>query len=174
MSTAAGSNHQVCGVEVQYQVPMASADPGSVFYPLTGYRAYDSRSEMDPTADGPIAAGDSRIVPVKDGRDVDTGAINLPNAIPSTATAVTYTVTIDGPAQAGWLFVGPGDTAEVTGSSVNWGNNTSGAIANSGTVKLDTNRQIKIFAGGPAGSSTQFIIDITGYYAPATHPNMGN
>jgi hypothetical protein len=59
-------------------------------------------------------------------------------------------------------------------SSNNWDSNTSGAIANSGTVKLDTNRQIKVFAGGPTGSSTKFIIEITGYYAPATHPDMGN
>jgi hypothetical protein len=41
-------------------------------------------------------------------------------------------------------------------------------------VALDAgNRQLKVFAGGP-GSTSQFIIDITGYYAPTQHPNMGN
>jgi hypothetical protein len=170
---SAGVDNQVCGVEVQYQVPVSSADTGSVFNPLTGYRAYDSRSEMAPIADGPITTGDSRIIPVKDGRDIETGAINLPNAIPTTATAVTYTVTAADPTSSGFLFVGPGNATEITASSVNWDNNTSGAIANSGTVQLDTNRQIKVFAGGP-GSSTQFIIDITGYYAPTQHPNMAN
>ena len=35
-------------------------------------------------------------------------------------------------------------------------------LANGLVVKLDTNRQIKVFCGG--GGSTDFIVDINGYY----------
>jgi hypothetical protein len=40
-------------------------------------------------------------------------------------------------------------------------------------VTLDASGRIKVFGGSP-GSSTDFIIDVTGYYAPADYPNMGN
>jgi len=151
-----------------------SANPGSVFHPLDGYRAYDSRLEMAPVADGPLGAGPGRVIPVKDGRDVSTGLINLPDAIPATATAVAYTVTVAGPTSSGFLFVAPGDARGVTGSSINWDSNTNGALANSGIAKLDAEREVIVFADGSAGATTQFIIDITGYYAPAEFPNQGN
>jgi hypothetical protein len=47
------------------------------------------------------------------------------------------------------------------GSSINWF--TSGlSLANGLVVTLDTNRQIKVFCGG--GGSTDFLIDVLGYY----------
>ncbi len=173
LRNSAAANHKLCGVEVEYQVPIASPE-GSVFHPLPGYRAYDSRFEMAPVADGPLAAGPGRVIPVKDGRNVDTGVINLPNAIPATATAIAFTVTAASPSGSGFLFVGPGNVARITASSLNWDGNTSGAIANSGIVQLDAARQVKVFAGGGAGARTDFIIDVTGYYGPPVHPNMGN
>jgi hypothetical protein len=173
MTNAAGPNHRLCGVEVDYQVP-ATANPGSVFHPLTGYRAYDSRLEMAPVADGPLGDGPGRVIPVKDGRDVSTGAINLPDAIPASATAVAYTVTAAGPSGAGFLFVGPGDATEITASNLNWASSAVLAIANSGIVQLDAEREVVVFAGGAPGVMTNFIIDITGYYAPIEFPNMGN
>ncbi len=173
MANSAGANQQLCGIEVEYQVPV-SANPGSVFHPLTGYRAYDSRFEMAPVADGPLGAGPGRVIPVKDGRNVGSGVINLPNAIPATATAVAYTLTVAGPTGSGYLFIAPGDAGGVTASSINWDTNTNGALANSGVVKLDAEQEVIVFADGSAGAATHFIIDITGYYAPAAHPNMGN
>ena len=62
----------------------------------------------------------------------------------------------------GFLSVNPGDAAAAGGSSINWF--TSGlSLANGLVVKLDANRQIKVFGGG--GGSTDFIVDILGYYA---------
>ncbi len=173
LNRLSATNHKLCGVEVQYQVPTVS-DVGTVFHPLAGYRAYDSRLEMAPVADGPLGAGPGRVIPVKDGRNVVTGVINAPNAIPSDATAVAYTVTAADPTGSGFLFVGPGNAVAITASSLNWDINTSGAIANSGIVKLGDSRDVKVFADGSAGASTDFIIDITGYYAAPANPNMGN
>lgn len=173
MSNAAGANHRLCGVEVDYQVPV-TANPGSVFHPLGGYRAYDSRLDMTPIDDGPLSEGPGRVVPVKDGRDVSTGVIDLPDAIPASATAVAYTATAAAPTGAGFLFVAPGDATEITASNLNWAGSSIGAIANSGIVQLDADREIIVFAGGVPGVSTHFIIDITGYFAPADYPNMGN
>ncbi|MGI9644396.1 MAG: hypothetical protein ACR2O6_03700 [Ilumatobacteraceae bacterium] len=173
MDNSAGSNQRLCGVEVEYQVPVTD-EPGTVFHPLAGYRAYDSRFEMAPVDDGPLGAGPGRVIPVKDGRNVGTGVIDLPDAIPSTATAVAYTLTVAGPTSSGFLFIAPGDAGSITASSINWDSNTSGALANSGIVQLDGEREVIVFADGNPGASTQFIIDITGYYAPAEFPNMAN
>ncbi len=173
LDNGAGNGHRLCGVEVLYQVPVASA-AGTMFNPVAPYRAYDSRKEMEPVADGPLGAGPARLIPVGHGRDVGTGVIDQLNAIPAHATAVAYTVTADGSTGSGFLFVGPGDATSIDASSLNWDENTIGAIANSGIVPLSGDRQVAVFAGGSTGAMTDFIIDITGYYAAAVYPNMGN
>ena len=58
----------------------------------------------------------------------------------------------------------PGDAASATTSTINW-DAPGKTLANGGTVKLDANRQVKVFCSDPAAiSSTEFILDITGYY----------
>ncbi len=173
MDNAADMNQQLCGIEIEYQVPTAE-NPGSVLHPVTPYRAYDSRKEMAPTDDGPLASGPGRVVPVKDGRDVNSGVINAPDVIPAEATAVAFTITAVGTANEGFLSIAPGDAAALTSSILNWTSDNNGAIASSGVVKLDSNRQVKVFADGFPGAESGFLIDITGYYAPPTYPNMGN
>ena len=42
LQNAAGSAHALCGIEVFYKVPVA-ANPGVVFFPITPFRAFDSR-----------------------------------------------------------------------------------------------------------------------------------
>ena len=60
---------------------------------------------------------------------------------------------------ARFLAVTPGDAATFKASTINWA--SSGLLlANAGIVKLDGNRQVKVFCGG---GSTDFIIDITGF-----------
>ncbi len=173
LRNSSAANHRLCGVEIEYQAPVSSPQ-GSVFHPVTPYRAYDARLEMAPIDDGPLAAGPGRLILVKDGRDINTGAINQVDAIPATATAIAFTVTVASPTGSGFLFVGPGGATAITASTINWGPNTLGAIANSSIVELDGARQIRVFAGGSPGAATHFIIDVTGYYAPPDLPNMGN
>ena len=87
---------------------------------------------------------------------------------------MSYTVTAAGPTGAGFLFVGPGDATDITASNLNWASGDIGAIANSGIVQLDGDREVIVFVGGAPGVMTNFIIDITGYFVPIDFPNMGN
>ena len=83
------------------------------------------------------------------------------NIVPATAHAIAYNLTIADTVGSGFLSVNPGDATAPGGSSINWFQSGM-ALANGLVVKLDNNRQIKVFGGG--GGSTDFIIDVLGYY----------
>lgn len=139
---------------------LAGPDTAGAFHAVDPFRAYDSRRAVP--APGRLAAGANRVVSIKDARNVATGAVIGANIVPARARAVTYNVTATGTLAAGFLAVAPGDAATSTTAAVNW--STSGqTIGNAGVVKLDASRQIKVFCGG-ATASTDFVIDITGYY----------
>ncbi len=126
---------------------------------ITPYRAYDSRRPAP--SPGLMTPGTDRVVSVADSRDGTTGAVITADAIPAEATAVTYNLTVVNTVGRGFLAVTEGDAAGTAASTINW----SGAgqvVANGSTVKLDANRQVKVFNG--SGGSANFIIDITGYY----------
>lgn len=135
---------------------LAGASTGGAFHPITPVRTFDSRL----TGGGPFGPGSDRIISIKDARSVDTGEITAGDVVPAGATAITYNLTVAGTVDAGWLFIAPGDATTVTSSSINW-SSTGSLLANAGVVKLDADRQVKIFCGPAA---THAIIDITGYY----------
>ncbi len=141
---------------------LSGALTAGALVPLTPVRVYDSRKNNAPTPNGPISTGQQRVIPVKDGRDVDTNAVTEVDIVPAGATAIVYNLTIVDMVGGGFLSVAPGDTASLGASTINWGPSTDGALANSSTVKLDGNRQLKVFGGG---GSTDFIIDVLGYHA---------
>lgn len=127
---------------------LAVISAGTVFVPISPYRVYDSRTD---TQRGALVSGSQRTVP--------TSA-----AVPSGASAVAYNLTIAETTNAGFLSVAPGDVTQAPATStINWFG--SGQIlANGFTVGVDSSRNMAVFAGG--GGSTQFLIDITGYFAP--------
>ena len=139
---------------------LAAASAAGAFTAINPVRVFDSRNAAFPTP-GTFAASSSRVISVKDGRDGETGAVTLANAVPSGATAVAFNITAAATTARSFLSVAPGDAASTDASTLNW----SGAgvsIANASIVKLDDSRQIKIFAG--PGGSFEVILDITGYY----------
>ncbi len=166
---AAGVNHTLCGVEIQYQVPTRAGGDGATFYPIDPIRAYDGRIPSY-TNSGILAPNTSKLISVEDGHD-DAGVVTFEDVVPPGATAVTYNATIAGPTGPNFIAVTPGDATGFTASAVNFDGTTD--VANAGTVTLDADRQVRIWAGDQAGSMF-VIIDITGYYLPANHPNMGN
>ncbi len=169
LQNTALTNHVLCGVEVAYQVPISTADPGTVFHPITPVRAYDSRLTAYPV-NGPIANNTSRVVDISSGHDLATGAVTVANAVPAGATAITFNLTTAESTTSGFVAITPGDAATFATSSLNL-NGTP--LANGGTVAIAGDRTVKVFVGG--GGSTQVIIDVTGYYtAPVAAPNMGN
>jgi hypothetical protein len=140
---------------------LAGPSTSGAFHAITPARTYDSRRPA-PTP-GRISTGESRVVSVADARNLSDGSVITAGIVPAGATAVAYNVTVEATASVGFLSVNPGDVASFGASSINWSSSNL-TLGNAGIVKLDGSRQIKVFAGGPVGSSTEFIIDITGYY----------
>jgi hypothetical protein len=133
--------------------------PGLLFHPLTPFRAYDSRWAG---AGGPILANTSRTVSVKDAHDTNTGAVTTADLVPTSARAIGYNLTITGTSGFGFLAITPGDDVTFGASAINW-SSTGQDLANGGTVGVNAAREVKVFAGFTG--STQFIVDVTGYYS---------
>lgn len=122
----------------------------STFFPMTPVRAYDSR---DVGAGGPLGNGAPRTV------NVTAGGL-----VPPEATAVAYTLTETGTVGRGYLAVAPAGAPEPDVSSINWftSNQTS---ANSSVVGI-VDGQVDVYAGSSTGGSSQFVIDVLGFYLP--------
>jgi CHRD domain len=115
-------------------------------------RAYDSRANAGPK----IAADETRIISLANGID-GKGATVI--AVPPGATAAIVTLTVTETVAGGFLTMYSASTTQPATSSINWfANNQTFAVSTQ--VAVDTAGQVKITAGS---SSTQFIIDVTGY-----------
>ncbi len=131
-------------------------DTSGALHAISPIRAFDSRW----TGNTRLSAGLSKVVSIADAHDL-SGTVTTAGAVPSGATAIAYNITVTKTTGQGYLSVNPGDALQITSSSINWfGENQD--IANGLIVALDNNRQIKVFGGG--GGSTDFVIDITGYF----------
>ena len=136
---------------------MRLTGPGTAgaFTAVAPARVYDSR-----LSGGRLSNGQSRVVNVANGINVGSGAVTTPNLVPVGATAIQYNLTIADTRDVGYVQVAPGDATAVTGSSINW-TGPNQVAANGLVVRLDGSRQVKAFA---MVGSTQFIIDVLGYY----------
>ncbi|MCX6511409.1 MAG: hypothetical protein NT081_11450 [Actinobacteria bacterium] len=91
-----------------------------------------------------------------------SGVLVTSNFVPAGATAVFANVTVVDTVGAGYLAVNPGGTFGVSASTINW--SAAGQILAIGVaLTLNGSRQLTVVAGSAAGS-TNFIIDITGYW----------
>lgn len=157
-------------------VPAAvEAGAESVFVPIEPYRALDTRQDgdpVDPDDDDPdkIRVGDPSgenplPVPVHIAIDAD-GA-----QIPEEATAVAYNVTVAQTEGVGYLQIDtwPGDPGAT--STVNWTSDGE-IVANSGIVLLgvafDDHGFVSAYVGDEQGAAAHVIIDVTGYFVPAS------
>lgn len=129
------------------------------FHAITPTRVYDSRQAQP--SPGVLGSGQHRTITVKDARAVNGGAVTVANAVPAGATAVAANITIAGTAGGGYLAVNPGGNTVVTASTINWSTNGQ-VLANGVILTLNANRELTVVCDG--GGSTDFIVDITGYY----------
>ena len=139
--------------------------PGSAgaFHALTPGRVFDSRVAAPAT--GALTAGGSKLVSVAAKRDLVTGAIVVgsENFVPAGATAISANITVVNTVGSGFLAANPGGTVVVSAATINWYG--PGQILNNGViVTLNTNRELTVVAGGAGGASTDFVIDVTGYF----------
>lgn len=131
------------------------------FHAIAPIRVFDSRKAAY-SPNGLRAPNTSFVASVSDSRDVNTGAVLTSGVVPAGASAVAYNVTVAGTTGPNFLSVAPGDAVAFTASSLNW--TTAGqSIANAAISKLDSDRQLKVFMGGNAGSA-HVIIDVQGYW----------
>jgi hypothetical protein len=156
LEVATGATSYVAGVRLRYRPPAPS---GLNFVAVTPARVYDSRYNMAPDANGAISTGANRTISVANGRSTSTGAVTIPNVVPSTAKAIAYTLTVTQTTASGYLAVNPGGDAVVHASSINWLAGQS--LANTGVIGISPTRTITVICGN---GTTQFIIDVIGYY----------
>ncbi len=139
---------------------LAGPDTAGSFHPVEPTRVYDSREPLPQP--GVLTADTDRVVDVADGRAIEGGAVTDPDLVPDGATAIAVNITVTATAGGGFLAVTPGDASTFKASTVNWAS-AGQTIANAAIVKLDTNRQVKVFCGGVA-AATHFVLDVAGYY----------
>ena len=132
----------------------------SGFNAVTPGRLYDSRG-MTPA--GALVAGSTRDLILRDRVDAGTYVVNAANYVPAGAVALACNVTVVNTVSAGFLSVNPLADTTVHAATINW--SASGQILNNGVnITLGGDRQVTVIAGGNAGASTDFVIDVTGYY----------
>jgi hypothetical protein len=140
---------------------LAGPTGAGVFHALTPGRVYDSRLAQPEGSVGNLASGQNRTVSVADRRNLTSGVVDLADFVPAGATAVFANVTVDATVGSGFLAINPGGNTTVSASAINW--SAAGQILSNGlTLTLSATRHITVIAGG--GGSTQFIVDVTGYY----------
>ena len=84
--------------------------------------------------------------------------------MPAGAIAVTVNLTITGTVGAsGNLAVNPGGDTLAHASSINWFG-PGQTLANSTVVQVDASTRVTVICNGPVGASTNFIIDVLGYW----------
>ena len=146
------------GTPGKWRTLSAPTGAGS-FYAVTPARAYDSRLSTYPQ-NGVLGSLQNRTISVANRYDVN-GTLVTSNFVPAGATAVFANVTVVDTVGAGYLAVNPGGTTAVAASTINW--SASGQVlANGISLTLNASREITVVNG--SGGSTQFIIDITGYW----------
>jgi hypothetical protein len=143
-----GAAHVILDV-VGYYVPVEATADGGLFAPLQPVRIHDSRN----VSGGTLEPGRESAVPV-----------SAAAGIPAGATAFALNVTAVPTGRPGYLAVVPGSAPADGVSTVNW---TQGGppVANGITVGTGPDGAVKVRAG-PA--STDFVIDVVGFFAPAS------
>ncbi len=140
-----------------------SVDSISSFVNIAPCRLFDTRAGGDTVGD--------RSTPLGTGETFErqVWGTNGACAIPSTATGISYNLTVPDPIVTGFVKLYPGDAAVPNASAIN----TSalfGTKANGGIVGLSATGSIKLFNQvGPLNA----ILDITGYFVGVTPGTAG-
>jgi hypothetical protein len=119
-------------------------------------RVYDSRPGQVPTGVGPKT-------PLLGGRTVTVDCTKNSSGVPADARGVVLNVTVTGTTGTlGWVTVYPANGTLPTVSTLNW-DRAGATIANAATIACGPGATIKV-NNGATGTSTNVMIDVTGYY----------
>ena len=112
---------------------------------------------------GSGATGAARTISIADSIDPTTGATAVTDFVPYGATAVAANVTVTNTVGSGFLSINPGGDTAAHASTIHWVGSGQN-IANGGVLALEATRQVTVLCGSGATPSTNFIIDVTGYW----------
>jgi hypothetical protein len=138
------------------QVAASNSAPTSRFVPITPTRVIDSRSGLGTTT-APIAAGQSRDLQI-------TGA-----TVPKEATAVLVNVTATNTRAGGWLQLFPTGRAEIGSSSTLNLDRPGSTLPNASFAPLGDGGRMTVYST----FQTDVILDVAGYFLPATESDSG-
>jgi hypothetical protein len=124
-------------------------DSGATYHPITPVRLLDSRHNNGLST--PLPANTPKTFQI-------TGRLG----IPTNATAVTGNLTVTDQTASWAVFLGPNPTASPTSSTINF---IKGDVkANGVTVALGSGGTLSATYMAPAGSTTNLVFDVTGYF----------
>ena len=132
--------------------PLIAVDPTD-FFSLAPCRVIDTRGPAGPLGGPALVAGADRVFPL----DGVCG-------IPSGATAVSVNIAVTGSTSTGHLRLHPGGTPVPLVSAVNY--SAGQTRSNNTVVPLSPTGELAAFVGAAAGT-VHFILDVSGYFAPA-------
>ncbi|HXY42021.1 MAG TPA: hypothetical protein VEQ10_20260 [Vicinamibacteria bacterium] len=134
----------------------AAAPAGLSFYSLSPCRVIDTRKAAGPTGGPSIAANTSRDFPI-------LGSC----AVPTTALAVVFNVTVVAPTDFGDLRIYPAGTTMPLASVINWVTSDF-AVANGAIIPVGSSsgNHVSVRVDMPNGSTgkVDVILDVTGYF----------
>jgi hypothetical protein len=143
-------------------VKLAGRDTAGSFHPLTvPLRVYDSREGAGPasTAQGPIVPGQERVI------DLTLGYLGQDatpvDAVPASATAAAFNITVVDTTGAGFLAVFSADQQYSGTSNINW-SGPDQIVANYAVSATSLAGSIRVRAGGTG--VTNLLVDVSGYY----------
>ncbi len=128
---------------------------GLRFIPVTPCRVIDTRNPVGNFGGPTLQAGGTRVV------QIPQSACN----IPTSALAYSLNVTVVPPAPLGYLTIWPTGQTQPLVSTLN--SLDGRVVANAAIVPAGTSGSISVFVS----NATDVIIDINGYFAPASAPN---
>lgn len=136
--------------------PTATPTPTPPFglYTVVPCRLADTRNANGPLGGPSLQAGAIRTFPVP-------GSCG----VPPEATSISVNVTVTGPTAGGHLTVFPANAPLPLASTLNY--SAGQTRANNAIVPLGTTGAISVFCGQSSGT-TDFIVDVNGYFLSAT------
>lgn len=147
---------------------IASGDSAGAFSPIAPTRVYDSRAPL-PSAGQALGPTTDRVISVRNGRDLQTGAITVANLVPPGTSAITANITVTGTIGSGFISLAPGNASQITSSAINWWADGQ-TIANGLTLAINAAAsEVKAFC---RVGTAHLIIDVTGYFR-ATNTSFG-
>ncbi len=159
-----GTVNATVDIEGYYSTTASSA---STYNPVSPVRLADTRCSLTPKPSfctSSYIPSQNAALKTLASQDQENVAVAGIAGIPSNASAVVLNVTMANTTAAGFLTVWPAGKARAVVSNLNW--EAGKDVANRVVVPVGSNGDVSLYNG--SGGPGNFIVDISGYYSPAS------